>query len=167
MTPRFSEAFRRWRSTPLSTPYPPKTSESSSDSSSERPLDLSSLSAEVQRFKPEDSKEEHMEIGTVDAEAVTDLGIGDGVDTKDGKEASAGGTIEIDVDPLVTGGNSESTIGDVLDLEEIVGGWVDSLCHHMALSQEEFCQIHRDRDDAQRRLRRLESFVERRLGFRP
>ncbi|GJX78934.1 putative reverse transcriptase domain-containing protein [Tanacetum coccineum] len=138
MTPRFSEAFRRWRSTPLSTPYPPTTSESSSDSSSERPLDLSSLSAEVQRFKPEDSREEHMEIGTADAEAVTDLGIGDGVDTKDGigmgveiaasdirddeeefeAEASAGGTIKIDVDPLVTGGNSESTIGDVLDLEE-------------------------------------------------
>ncbi|GKA79096.1 hypothetical protein Tco_0785692, partial [Tanacetum coccineum] len=28
--------------------------------------------------------------------------------------------------------------------------------------REEFCQIRRDRDDARRRLRRLESFVERR-----
>ncbi|GKA62434.1 hypothetical protein Tco_0761953 [Tanacetum coccineum] len=44
---------------------------------------------------------------------------------------------------------------------------VDSLRHHIALSQEEFCQILRDRDDAPRRLRRLESFVERHLGFRP
>ncbi|GKF15567.1 hypothetical protein Tco_0057029, partial [Tanacetum coccineum] len=31
MTPRYSEAFRRWRSAPLSTPYPPTTSESSLD----------------------------------------------------------------------------------------------------------------------------------------
>ncbi|GKC16061.1 hypothetical protein Tco_1012843 [Tanacetum coccineum] len=49
----------------------------------------------------------------------------------------------------------------------IKGYWVDSFRDHMALSQEEFCQIRRDHDDAQRRLRRLESFVERRLGFRP
>ncbi|GKC67039.1 hypothetical protein Tco_1099637, partial [Tanacetum coccineum] len=33
MTPRYSEAFSRWRSAPLSTPYPPMTSESSPDSS--------------------------------------------------------------------------------------------------------------------------------------
>ncbi|GKA91787.1 putative reverse transcriptase domain-containing protein [Tanacetum coccineum] len=44
---------------------------------------------------------------------------------------------------------------------------VNSLCHHMALSQEEFRQICRDRNDARRRLRRLESFVERHLEFRP
>ncbi|GJY45618.1 hypothetical protein Tco_0434685 [Tanacetum coccineum] len=44
---------------------------------------------------------------------------------------------------------------------------VDSLRYHMALSQEEFRQIHRDHDDARKRLRRLESFVERHLGFRP
>ncbi|GKA05983.1 putative reverse transcriptase domain-containing protein [Tanacetum coccineum] len=31
---------------------------------------------------------------------------------------------------------------------------IDSLRRHMALSQEEFCQIRRDRDDTQRRLRR-------------
>nr|GEU88865.1 hypothetical protein [Tanacetum cinerariifolium] len=44
---------------------------------------------------------------------------------------------------------------------------VDSLRHHMALSQEEFCQFRMDCDDTRRRLRRLESFVERRLGFCP
>ncbi|GJU48474.1 hypothetical protein Tco_1218029 [Tanacetum coccineum] len=38
-TPRHSEAFRRWRSAPLSTPYPPTTSESSLGSSFERSLD--------------------------------------------------------------------------------------------------------------------------------
>ncbi|GJS46351.1 hypothetical protein Tco_0596472 [Tanacetum coccineum] len=44
---------------------------------------------------------------------------------------------------------------------------VNSLCLHMSLSQEEFCQVRRDRDDTRERLRRLESYVERRLGFRP
>nr|GEY11870.1 retrotransposon protein, putative, Ty3-gypsy subclass [Tanacetum cinerariifolium] len=42
---------------------------------------------------------------------------------------------------------------------------VDNLRRHMALSQEEFCYVRRDRDDTRRRLRRLESFVERRLRF--
>ncbi|GKE68444.1 hypothetical protein Tco_1526516 [Tanacetum coccineum] len=45
MTSRYSEAFRRWRSASLSTPYPPTTSESSPNSSSERSLDPSSPSA--------------------------------------------------------------------------------------------------------------------------
>ncbi|GKG36653.1 hypothetical protein Tco_0444331, partial [Tanacetum coccineum] len=44
---------------------------------------------------------------------------------------------------------------------------VNNLRHHMELSQEEFCQICRHHDDALRRLRRLESFVKRRLGFCP
>ncbi|GJS48696.1 hypothetical protein Tco_0598817, partial [Tanacetum coccineum] len=267
MTPRYSEAFSRWRSAPLSTPYPPTTSESSPDSSSERSLDSSSLSAGPSRkrcrspttsvpsstpvsrsiapthadllpprkrfrdsYSPEDSREEHMEIGTADAEAVADLGIGDGVGahTEDGigmgveidasdiredeeefkVEASAGGIMEIDVDPLVTGGISESTRGDVPDLEgtlydivhymsevpldritefetaqrQLEAGQlmasgeragladrirrlgrenlrvrallcikrdrVDSLRHHIAVLQEEFRQIRRDRDDA-------------------
>ncbi|GJT25636.1 hypothetical protein Tco_0895573 [Tanacetum coccineum] len=43
---------------------------------------------------------------------------------------------------------------------------VDSIRWHMALSQEEFRQVRRDRDDTRRRLRRLESYVERHLGFR-
>ncbi|GJU74267.1 hypothetical protein Tco_1265672 [Tanacetum coccineum] len=44
---------------------------------------------------------------------------------------------------------------------------VNSLRLHMSLSQEEFCQVCRDRDNTRGRLRRLESYVERRLGFRP
>ncbi|GJV66151.1 hypothetical protein Tco_1476979 [Tanacetum coccineum] len=43
--PRCSEAFRRWCAAPLSTWYPPTTSESSSGDSSERPMHLSSHSA--------------------------------------------------------------------------------------------------------------------------
>ncbi|GJV07963.1 hypothetical protein Tco_1345619 [Tanacetum coccineum] len=48
-TPRHSEAFRRWRSAPLSTPYLPTTSESSLGSSSERLLDSSSSSSRPSR----------------------------------------------------------------------------------------------------------------------
>ncbi|GJS82959.1 putative reverse transcriptase domain-containing protein [Tanacetum coccineum] len=44
---------------------------------------------------------------------------------------------------------------------------VDNLRWHMALSQEEFRHVRRDHDDTRRRLRRLESFVERRFGFCP
>ncbi|GKB17451.1 hypothetical protein Tco_0851374 [Tanacetum coccineum] len=44
---------------------------------------------------------------------------------------------------------------------------MNSLRLHMSLSQEEFRQVRRDRDDTRGRLRRLESYVERRLGFRP
>ncbi|GJX37488.1 hypothetical protein Tco_0250791 [Tanacetum coccineum] len=43
---------------------------------------------------------------------------------------------------------------------------VSSLRLHMSLSQEEFRQIRRDRDDAQGRLRRLESYLGRCFGFR-
>ncbi|GKC79187.1 hypothetical protein Tco_1129961 [Tanacetum coccineum] len=48
-TPRHSKAFRRWRSAPLSTPYPPTTSESFIGSSSERSLDSSSPSSRPSR----------------------------------------------------------------------------------------------------------------------
>ncbi|GJY92025.1 hypothetical protein Tco_0507807 [Tanacetum coccineum] len=44
---------------------------------------------------------------------------------------------------------------------------VNNLHIHMSLSQEEFRQVRRDRDDTRERLRRMESYVERRLGFRP
>ncbi|GJW22933.1 hypothetical protein Tco_0033555 [Tanacetum coccineum] len=44
---------------------------------------------------------------------------------------------------------------------------VSSLRLHMSLSQEEFRQIRRDRDDARGRLRSLELYLGRRFGFRP
>nr|GEU29126.1 hypothetical protein [Tanacetum cinerariifolium] len=90
-----------------------------------------------------------MEIGTPDVEAVADLGIGDGVraHNKDGigmgveivasdimedeekfeVEASVGGMMEITVDPLVTGGISESTREDVPDLE----GTIYDIAHYI------------------------------------
>ncbi|GKC66905.1 hypothetical protein Tco_1099503, partial [Tanacetum coccineum] len=144
-------------------------------------------------YSPKDSREEHMETGV----EIVASDIREDEEEFEA-EASARGTMEIVVDPLVTGGIFESTRGDVPDLEDtlydivhymselmaseeragladrirrlgqenlkvrallcIKRDRVDSLCHHMALSQEEFRQIHRDRDDAQRRLKRLESF---------
>nr|GEU53517.1 hypothetical protein [Tanacetum cinerariifolium] len=176
--------------------------------------DLSSCKRFRDSYSSEASKEEHMEISTVDAETVADLGVSDRVraPTEDGirmgvevstndimedeedfeAEASPGGTMKIVVDPLATGGISKSTRGDAFDLEgtlydiahyiskvpvdritefetakrQLEADRVDSLCRHMALSQEEFCHIPRDRDDTRRRLRRLESLVEWRLRFR-
>ncbi|GJX67664.1 hypothetical protein Tco_0303391, partial [Tanacetum coccineum] len=285
-TPRHSEAFRRWRSAPLSTPYPPTTSESSLGSSSKRSLDSSSPSSRPSRkrcrspnasvpspthvsrsiaptpddilpprkrfrdsYSPEDSEEEHMEVDTADAEDVADVGISEGVvahpedgvgmgfeivasdvredDEEFEAEASAVDTRGIAVDPLAIGDSSESSRGGIPDLEDTIydivhymsevhidrtteiettqrqletsqmvasreraslverikslrleylkvqamlsieRDQIDSIRWHMALSQEEFRQVHRDRDDTRRRLRRLESYVERHLGFRP
>ncbi|GJX76637.1 hypothetical protein Tco_0323448, partial [Tanacetum coccineum] len=42
---------------------------------------------------------------------------------------------------------------------------IDNLYWHIALSQEVFCQVRRDRDDTRRRLRRLELYVERHLAL--
>ncbi|GKA65652.1 hypothetical protein Tco_0765359 [Tanacetum coccineum] len=197
MTSRYSEAFRRWRSAPLSTPYPWTTSESSLDSSSERSLDSSSPSAGPSLKRCRSPTTLHMEIGTVDAEAVLDLGIGDGVGAhteddigmgvkvvvsnirEDEEEfeakASAGGTMEIVVKPLVTGSISEYTGGDAPNLK----GTLYDISHYMSevpldrITEFETAQrqleagqlmasgerelvwlIRRDRDDTCRRLRR-------------
>ncbi|GJS57924.1 putative reverse transcriptase domain-containing protein [Tanacetum coccineum] len=100
-------------------------------------------------YSSDGSGEEHMEIGTVDTKTVADLGISNGVGayTKDGigmgvevatsdiredekefkVEASARGTMEIVVDPLVTGGIAEPTGGDAPDLE----GTIYDIAHYM------------------------------------
>ncbi|GJU74272.1 hypothetical protein Tco_1265677 [Tanacetum coccineum] len=54
----------------------------------------------------------------------------------------------------------------VRDMLDIKRDRVNSLRLHVSLSQEEFRQVYKDRDDTRGRLRRLESNVERRLGFR-
>ncbi|GJX87413.1 putative reverse transcriptase domain-containing protein [Tanacetum coccineum] len=283
-TPRRSEAFRRWRSAPLSTPYPQTTSKSSLGLSSKRSVDSFSHSSGSSRkrcrsptvsvpspthdsrsiaptpadllpprkrfrdsYSPEDSGEEHMEVDTADAEAVADVGISDGVvahpedsidmgveiaasdvredDEEFEAEASAADTREIAVDPLAIGDSSESSRGGIPDLEdtiydivhymsevridriteiettqrqleasqlvasgeraslvERIGSLrleylkvramlsierdrVDSLRWHMALSQEEFRQVRRDRDDTRRRLRRTMTIT--RSGMTP
>ncbi|GJS88894.1 hypothetical protein Tco_0771530 [Tanacetum coccineum] len=89
------------------------------------------------------------------------------------------GTVQgrLEADQLIAKGQRVSTIKriDSLRLEnlkvramlDIERDRVNSLRLHMSLSQEEFCQVCRDHDDTQGRLRRLESYVKRRLGFLP
>ncbi|GJV00392.1 putative reverse transcriptase domain-containing protein [Tanacetum coccineum] len=208
-TPRCSEAFRRWRSTPLSTRYPPTTSESSLGSSSKRSLDSSTPSSGPSRKRCR-SPAASIPSPTHDSRCGRSPGIIDGVvaHTKDGvgirvkiatsnvreddeefeAEASAADTREIIVDPLAIGDSSgvflEEASGERASLVERIGSLrleylkvramlsierdrFDSIRCHMALLQEEFRQVRRDRDDTRRRLRRLESYVERHLGFRP
>ncbi|GJZ10363.1 hypothetical protein Tco_0545122, partial [Tanacetum coccineum] len=301
--PRHSEAFRRWCAAPLSTLYPPTTSESSSGDSSERPLHSSSHSAGPSRmsvysvdsvpsstpvigslapthadllpprkrfkdsYSSEASIEEDAEVGPIETGVDMELGIGDGNDVRDqvkidprdvrddrqgvlmNADASAGDTVEVGIDlmsaPIVeeeivepAGEDSSDSSGTrdgivrsfedmLIDLgnavrdfyhhmsevriDRIVGietaqsrleadqliasrdrarmakriyslrleilnvraildierDRVNNLRLHMFLSQEEFCQIRRDHDDARGRLRRLESYLERRFSFRP
>ncbi|GJS09077.1 putative reverse transcriptase domain-containing protein [Tanacetum coccineum] len=95
-------------------------------------------------------------------------------------EASAADTREIIIDPLAISDSSESSRGSIPDLEDTIYDiiyYMSEVCidritkiettqrqleashlrWHMALSQEEFRQVRRDRDDTQKRLRRLES----------
>ncbi|GJT98985.1 hypothetical protein Tco_1094503 [Tanacetum coccineum] len=245
--PRRSEAFRRWCAAPLSTLYPPTTSESSSGDSSEGPMHLSPHSAGPSRKRcrsPVDSVPLSMPVTGSLASSHADLspprrGIGDGdevgdhveIDHRDARDdteeyeadASAGDTAEVGIDPM-TAPSVEDMPVDLSDavrdfyhhmsevrVDRIVGiktaqrrleadqliasgdrarmaemiyslrlenlkvramldierDRVSSLRLHMSLSQEEFRQIRRDRDDARGRLRRLELYLGRRFGFRP
>ncbi|GJT77897.1 hypothetical protein Tco_1044622, partial [Tanacetum coccineum] len=160
-TPRCSEAFMHWRSAPLSTIYPPTTSESSLDSSSKRSLDSSSPSARPSRkryrspttlvpsstpvsrsiapaladlpprkrfkdsYSSEAGREEHMEIDMGVEVATSDIREDE---EEFEAEASEGDTKEVDVDPLATGGISEATGGDALDIE----GTLYDIDHYMS-----------------------------------
>ncbi|GJT55968.1 hypothetical protein Tco_0991022 [Tanacetum coccineum] len=260
--PRRSEAFHHWCAAPLSTLYPPTTSESSLGDSSERPLHSSSYSARPSRKR---AIEEDTEIDPIKTKVDMELGIGDGDDVRDHikidprdvrddteeyeANTSAGDTVEVGIDPMSApiveeeivepaGEDSSDSSGTrdgivrsfedmPIDLDDVVHDFyhhmsevridrivgietvqrrleadqliargqrvsmieridslrlenlkvramldierdrVNSLRLHMSLSQEEFRQVRRDRDDTRGRLRRLESYVERRLGFCP
>ncbi|GJZ34709.1 putative reverse transcriptase domain-containing protein [Tanacetum coccineum] len=120
----------------------------------------------------EDEKEFESEASTTDTReiAVDPLAIGDS------SVSSRGGIPDLEdtiYDILVASGERASLVERIRSLRleylkvramlSIERDWVDSLRWHMALLQEEFHQVRRDRDDTRRRLRRLESFVERRL----
>ncbi|GJS88431.1 hypothetical protein Tco_0771067 [Tanacetum coccineum] len=146
MTLRYSEAFRHCRSASLSTPYPPMTSESSPYSSSERSLDSSSPSTGPSR-KRCISPTIAISSSTLVLRSIAlthvdilpppkSIGMRVKVAASDIREdeeefeaeASAGGTMEIIVDPLVTGGISEYTRGDAPDLK----GNLYDIAHYMS-----------------------------------
>ncbi|GJR32254.1 hypothetical protein Tco_1108486 [Tanacetum coccineum] len=299
--PQRSEAFRRWCAAPLSTLYPPTTSESSLGDSSERPMHLSSHSVGPSRkrcrslinsvplstpvtgslaptradllpprkrfrdsYSSKASIEEDAEAGPIKTGVDMELGIGDGDDVRDHvkidlrdvrddteeyeADASAGDTVRVGIDPMSAliveeeivepaGEDSSDSSGTrdgivrsfkdmPIDLDDVVCDFyhhmsevhidrvvriktaqrrleadqliasgdrarmaemiyslrlenlkvhaildierdrMSSLRLHISFSQEEFRQIRRDRDDARGRLRRLESYLERRFGFR-
>ncbi|GJZ59893.1 hypothetical protein Tco_0615709, partial [Tanacetum coccineum] len=85
-------------------------------------------------YSPEDSGEEHIEGDTADAKAVADVGISEGVIARPKDGVHMG---------------FEIAASDVREDDEEF--------------EEEFHQVHKDRDDTPRRLRRLELYVERHL----
>ncbi|GJZ16745.1 hypothetical protein Tco_0552868 [Tanacetum coccineum] len=98
----------------------------------------------------------------------------DGVDRIVGIETAQG---RLEADQLIASGDrarmaeaiyslglENLKVRAMLDIER---DRVSSLRLHMSLSQEEFRQVRRDRDDARGRLRRLESYLGRRFGYRP
>ncbi|GKC55280.1 hypothetical protein Tco_1078025, partial [Tanacetum coccineum] len=113
-------------------------------------------------YSPKDSREEHMKVDTADAEAITDVGISEGVvahpengvgmgfkiaasnvredDEEFEAEASAADTRKIVVDPLAISDSSESSKGGIPDLEDTIY----DIVHYM--SEEEFRQVRRERD---------------------
>ncbi|GJY32423.1 hypothetical protein Tco_0415918 [Tanacetum coccineum] len=161
-TTRCSEAYMRWRSAPLSTLYPPTTSKSSQIHLlrghwihlhlllDHLPLALADLSPRKRfrdSYSSEVSGEEHMEMGTADAETIADLGISDRVraSTEDGIDLG----VEVDTSdiredeeefvqlrpvrgrhsyPLATGNIYELTGGDAPDLE----GTLYDMSHYMS-----------------------------------
>nr|GEX64788.1 hypothetical protein [Tanacetum cinerariifolium] len=123
-------------------------------------------------YSTEVSGEEHMEMGTIDAKTIAYLGISEGVraHTEDGDAPD----LEETVGGWSVGGYQRERAGladrvrslgqDNLRVRALLcidRDHIDSLRHHMVLSQEEFCQVHRDRDDAQRKLKRLELLFKR------
>ncbi|GJX36225.1 hypothetical protein Tco_0247782 [Tanacetum coccineum] len=156
-------------------------SDSSSVHSSGCDASGSSLGSSSERFIPSEAYgEEHMEIGTTDTETVTDLGISEGVraHTEDGidmgvevatsdireDEEEFEAERQLEAGQLKASGERAGLADRVRSLGRenlrvramlcIERDRVDGLRCHIELSQEEFCQIRKDRDDTRRRLRR-------------
>ncbi|GJX35290.1 putative reverse transcriptase domain-containing protein [Tanacetum coccineum] len=169
-SPSSTPSSKRCRSPTASVPLPTHDSRSIS-------LTPANLLPPRKRFRDsylsEDSREEHIEVDTADAEADANVGISEGVvahledsidmgveiaasdvredDEEFEAEASAADMRESAVDPLAISDSSYSFRGGIPDLEDTLY----DIVHYM--SEEEFRQVRRDHDDTRRRLRRLES----------
>ncbi|GJZ35606.1 hypothetical protein Tco_0581423 [Tanacetum coccineum] len=171
---RRSEAFRRWCSAPLSTLYPPNTSESLIGDYLRRPLTSSSHSVGPSRKRCRSlvdsvpsSTPVMGSLAPTRADLLPPLKIV-GIETIQRR---------LEADQLIARGQRAGMIEKIESLRlenlkvramlDIERDRVNSLRLHMSLSQEEFRQVRRDRDDTRGRLRRLESYVERHLGFCP
>ncbi|GKB40740.1 putative reverse transcriptase domain-containing protein [Tanacetum coccineum] len=169
---------------PLSTLYPPTTSESSSRHAHNTPAS-SSHSARPSRkrysYSSEASIEEDTEIDPIETKVDMELGIGDGDDVRDHVEidprdvrddteeyesdTNAGDTIKVRIDRIV----GIETAQRRLEADQLIASdredHVNSLRLHMSLSQKEFRQVRRDHDDTRGRLRR--TMTNTRSGMTP
>ncbi|GJV79839.1 hypothetical protein Tco_1515709 [Tanacetum coccineum] len=122
--PRRSEAFCRWCAAPLSTLYPPTTSESSSGDSSERPLHSSSHSAGPSRKRcrsPVDSVLSSTPVMGSLAPTRTDL-LPPRKRFRDSYSSEASTEEDAEVGPIKTGVDIELGIGDgddVIDHDQL------------------------------------------------
>ncbi|GKE11315.1 hypothetical protein Tco_1414866 [Tanacetum coccineum] len=121
--PRRSKAFRRWCAAPLSTLYPPTTSESSSGDSSERPLHSFSHSVgpscKICRSSV-DSVPSSMPIMGSLAPTCADL-LPPRKRFRDSYSTEASIEEDVKVDPIETGVDMELCIGDEDDVRDHVG----------------------------------------------
>ncbi|GKA60291.1 hypothetical protein Tco_0759698 [Tanacetum coccineum] len=120
--PRRSEAFRRWCAAPLSTLYPPTTSESSSGDSSERPLHSSSHSAGPSRKRcrsPVDSVPSSMPVMGSLAPTRADL-LPPRKRFRDSYSSEASIEEDTEIDPIETEVDMELGIGDGDDVRDHV-----------------------------------------------
>ncbi|GJT67829.1 putative reverse transcriptase domain-containing protein [Tanacetum coccineum] len=204
--PRRSEAFRHWCSSPLSTLYPPNTSESLIGDYLRRPLTSSSHSVGPSRKRCRSSVDSvPSSTPVMGSLAPTRADLLPPLNARDTIEALwmalLGNVIvrdfyyhifevridrivrietvqrHLEADQLIARGQRAGMIEKIESLRlenvkvramlDIKRDRVNSLRLHMSLSQEEFRQVRRDRDDTRGRLWRFESYVERHLGFCP
>ncbi|GJR95211.1 hypothetical protein Tco_0267385 [Tanacetum coccineum] len=139
---------------PIATPYPPTTSESSLASSSKRSLDSSSPSSRPSRKRCRSLTASAPSLTHDSREADEELSQRQVRQTRE----------KIRCRSIVYWWTvSESSRG--FGGEQLVASGEDKFAERIGSlrSREEFHQVRRDRDDTRRRLRRLESYVERHL----
>ncbi|GJX68260.1 hypothetical protein Tco_0303987, partial [Tanacetum coccineum] len=120
--PRRSETFRRWCAAPLSTLYPPTTSESSLGDSSERPLHSSSHSAKPSGKRcrsPVDSVPSSTPVMGSLAPTRADL-LPPHKRFRDSYSSKASIEEDTEIDPIETGIDMELGIGDGDDVRDHV-----------------------------------------------
>ncbi|GJZ20031.1 reverse transcriptase domain-containing protein, partial [Tanacetum coccineum] len=171
-----SEPVRLSLSVDLTTPILTGRVGQSLGSSSERLLDSSSPSPGPSRRRcrsptaygleiythPEDSGRGAFDGGYADAEAVLEVGISKGLDV----DEEFGQSLVRQASRVIIG---ESNGYLVIVCRSSRGGYTPDLGilfydNSSLMLEEEFRQVRKDRDDTRRRLRRLESYVERHLG---
>ncbi|GJZ19623.1 putative reverse transcriptase domain-containing protein [Tanacetum coccineum] len=140
----------------------------SSEDSGEEHMEVDTADAEAVADDDEEFEAEAIAADTREI-AVDPLAIGDSSDSSRGGLQIETTQRQLETSQLVASGERASLVERIgsLRLEylkvramlSIERDQINSLRWHMALSQEEFRQVRRDRDDTRRRLRRLESYV--------